>query len=195
MHYCIYLFTQNLPTDEEIAEIMAPYSEFAENENPSPDIQWDGYEIGGRYGGKLKLAMDPRHSLADETYKWWFYVDQPRSGRLFRCQPLENLLQMCRDFKSSRTYGFYSFNNVEHTLFNYLGSRDGYIHVDGCKISDLYNLDDVSDGGCGFIDVPFNRQGTRYTRSGEEKPEYEDLLKEAFERNRDHYVTILDLHI
>lgn len=192
MHYCIYLFTKNLPTDEEIEEIMAPYSEYAENESPHPDIQWDGYEIGGRYGGMLMLKAD---SQDNDKYRWYYYIDEPRAGRLFRHQPLENLLRMCRDFKSSREYGFYGFNHIEYTLFNYCGLRRGYLHVDGCKISDLYNLDEVSDCGCGFIDVPFNRQETRYTRSREEKPGYEDLLKEAFERNRDHYVTILDLHI
>lgn len=191
MHYCIYLFTKNLPTDEEIERIMAPYSEYAENESPHPDIRWDGYEIGGRYGGMLKLKT----KFEDDKYRWCFYIDEPRAGRLFRCQPLENLLRMRKSFRSSREYGFYGSNHIEDTLFRYFGMRDGYIRVDGCKISDLYNLEYVSCSGCGFIDVPFNRQETRYTRSREEKPDYEILLQEAFERNRDHYLTILDLHI
>ena len=192
MHYSMYLFTKELPNDKEIARIMAPYYEYADNESPNPDIQWDGFEVGGRYGGMLKLKTE----IEDDKYGWRFYIDEPRAGRLFRCRPLENLLQMCRNFKSPMTYGFYGFNNIEDTLFNYFGIRDGYIRVDGCKISDLYNLEDVSCCGCGFIDGPSNLQAARYTHFlKDENPDYEDLLKKAFERNRDHYLTILDLHI
>lgn len=192
MHFCIYLFTKNLPTDEEIEEIMTPYSEYAAKESPDPDIQWDWYEIGGRYGGLLKLKTDSD----DDKYKWHFYINEPKAGRLFRCRPLENLLRMCKSFRSSMEYGFYSSDHIEGTMFDYFGIRDGYIRVDGCKISDLYNLEDVSCGGCGFIDAPFNLQVSKYTHFfKDEKPDYEDLLKAAFERNRDHYLTILDLHI
>lgn len=186
MHICIYLFTKNLPTDEEIEEIMAPYSEYAEKESPYPDIQWDGWVVGGRYGGLLKLKDDSDDE--DSKYKWYYYIDEPRSGRLFRSEMLENLIRMCRELKSSIYYGFYGFNHIENTMFNYCGLRDGYVYVDGCKISDLYNPEEVQEHGYGFIDAPFNQQRTR------KDPEYDNALKEAFERNRDHYLTILDLH-
>ena len=193
MHYSIYLFTKELPNDEEIARIMAPYYEYAENESPNPNIRYDGFVVGGRYGGMLKLKTDLEN---DEKYKWNFYIDEPRSGRLFRNTPIENLINLQRTYKSSFRFGFYSFNDIEDTLFRYLGIKDGYIRCDGCKITDLCNLSDISDKGCGFIDVPYNQQGTRFTQFfNNENPGYEELLLKAFERNHDNYVTILDLHI
>lgn len=79
------------------------------------------------------------------------------------------------------------------------GMRDEYIYVDGCKISDLYNSEELIDHGYGFIDDTFGKQSTRShwdrkTRSFIDNPEYENELKAAFERNKDGYVTILDLH-
>lgn len=79
------------------------------------------------------------------------------------------------------------------------GMRDGYVYVDGCKISDLYNSDDLIDHGYGFVDDTFSKQSARdhwdrKTLSFVDNPEYEIELKAAFERNKDGYVTILDLH-
>ena len=193
MHYCIYLFTKELPTDEQIQKIMEPYSEYNPDQVDS-DIRWDSWTVGGRYGGLLKL----RFSQTDEKYKWYYYVGTPRGGRLFRCEFLETLLRIYRDRKAPIP-GFYSYDRIEQDFFAYSGARDGYICVDGCKISDLCNSEELIDHGYGFIDDTFDNQSTRehwdrVKRFFVDNPEYENELKAAFERNKDGYVTILDLH-
>lgn len=202
MHYCIYLFTKDLPNDTQIQKIMHPYSEYAvENEetvDPDPriDIRWDSYAVGGRYGGLLKLKCLPE----EDVYKWHFYVDAPRAGRLFRCQFLENLLGIAKENgQLARSNGFYDFNDIEQRFFDYSGIWDDYVCVDGCKISDLLNSEELIDHGCGFVDDVFGNQSTRDFWNREERsfvdnPEYENELKAAFERNKDNYLTILDLH-
>jgi hypothetical protein len=171
---------------------MEPYSEYNPDQVDS-DISWDSWIVGGRYGGLLKL----RCSGADEKYKWNYYIDTPRGGRLFRCEFLEILLRTFRDRKAPIT-GFYSFNGIEDDFFIHSGMRDGYIYVDGCKISDLYNYEDVIDRVYGFSDDMFGKQSTRDHWDREihfvDNQEYENELKAAFERNKYGYLTILDLH-
>lgn len=59
MHYCVHLLTKELPTENQIAEILQPYNseKFWENitdDTPEEEIDylpftWDWYQIGGRY--------------------------------------------------------------------------------------------------------------------------------------------------
>jgi len=193
MHCCVYLFTKELPNDEQIQKIMEPYSEYNPDQVCS-DISWDSWIVGGRYGGLLKL----RCSEEDEKYEWNYYINTPRGGRLFRCDFLETLLRIYRD-RPIPISGFYSFNSIEDNFLIHSGMRDGYIYIDGCKISDLYNSEELIDHGYGFIDDAFGMQSTREhwdreTLSFTGNPEYESELKTAFDRNKDGYITILDLH-
>lgn len=200
MHYCIYLFTKDLPTDEQINTIMAPYSDenhdkYSPKQPMQPDIQWDYWVVGGRYSGLLKLGCRDD----DDVYKWRFYIEEPRAGRLFRCQFLEELIEARRNNHGILSYGFYSPSSIEKDFLSYSGIRDGYIRVDGCKISDLANLEERLDGGYGFIDDEFQKVSTRDwwntdIRNFEENSEYEKELKDAFERNKDNYLTIIDIH-
>lgn len=203
MHYCVYLFTKELPNDEQIQKIMYPYSEYAvENEkavdpDSKVDISWDSWDVGGRYGGLLKLKCLDKE---DDVYRWNFYVDTPRAGRLFRCRFLENLLNVAKENgRLMLLNGFCGFNDIEGHFFDYSGIRDGYVYVDGCKISDLLPSKEVMGGGYGFVDDVFGKQSTRSFWDREmllltDNPEYENELKDAFDRNKDGYLTILDLH-
>ena len=203
MHCCVYLFTKELPNDEQIQKIMYPYCEYAvedeEAVNPDSkvDIRWDSLDVGGRYCGLLKLKCLDKE---DDVYRWNFYIDTPRAGRLFRCRFIENLLGVVKENKTLMiTNGFYSFNNVEDRFFNYSGIRDGYVCVDGCKISDLFNGEELMDHGYGFVDDVFSIQSTRSFWNREalsfvDNPEYENELRAAFDRNKGSYLTILDLH-
>ena len=205
MHYCIYLFTKELPNDEQIQNIMYPYYEYAvEDEDeeavdpdPKVDIRWDSWDVGGRYGGLLKLKCNKK----DDRYKWQFYIDAPRAGRLFRCRFLEKLLNIKKEHgRLMCLHGFYSFNTIEDNFFNYSGIWEDYVRVDGCKISDLLDSEELIDHGYGFVDDVFSKQSTRDFWNRKEcsfidNPEYENELKTAFDRNKDNYLTILDLHI
>lgn len=202
MHYCTYLFTKELPNDEQIQKIMHPYYEYevedeeAVDPDSKVDIHWDSFAVGGRYCGLLKLKCFDKE---DDVYRWKFYVPTPRAGRLFRCRFIEDLLCIARADRRSMPIGFYSFSSVEDSFFNYSGIRDGYVCVDGCKISDLFNSKEIMDGGYGFVDDVFDKQSTRRFWNQEEcsfadNLEYENELKAAFDRNKDNYLTILDLH-
>lgn len=203
MHCCVYIFTKELPNDKHIQKIIHPYYEYAveDEETIDPDskvdIKWDSWDVGGRYSGLLKLKCLNKE---DNVYRWNFYIDTPRAGRLFRCRFLENLLDIAKEDKRLMfSNGFYSFYNIEDSFFNYSGIRDGYVRVDGCKISDLLNVEELKDTGYSFIDDVFGKQSTRSSWNREERsfidnPEYENELKDAFDRNKDGYLTILDLH-
>lgn len=195
MHYCVYLFTKDLPNDDEINRIMYPYDEYnpdcekyKSDKNFTPDIWFDYLAIGGRYSGELKLKC----SENSEVYEWYRLPSKPRAGRLFRCKLLEATLSRSKENSD------FLWNSIEANFFKYSGLRDGYVHVDGCKISDLYNLEEVINSG-GFVDDVFEKQSARelWDRSIGfliDNREYENEMKAAFERNKDNYLTILDLH-
>ncbi len=50
MHSKLLVFTPDLPTMEQLADILAPYEEYKTDNNP---LQWDYWEIGGRYAGEI----------------------------------------------------------------------------------------------------------------------------------------------
>lgn len=97
MHYCVHLLTKELPTENQIAEILQPYNgvEFWENipeDMPYEEVEhlpftWDWYQIGGRYQAQLKLKVDEN----DNTYNWMWCEHNPRNGRLFWCSLLSTL--------------------------------------------------------------------------------------------------------
>ena len=58
MHYPVYLFTDEFPTDEVISKAIAPFNEDSEETNPNPIISFDYWVLGGRYNGAIKLRCD-----------------------------------------------------------------------------------------------------------------------------------------
>ena len=190
MHYPIYIFTKEFPTDEVIEKVLAPYKDNADPDlytypGVRPDIQWDWFSIGGRYGGFLKIRCDEDD---DEFYRWMSLIEERRAVRLFRSNFLENYLTA-----SGRRFTGYD----EVYTFLYCGYRDGYIFADGAKISDLYNYDKLTNMGYGFIDPVNNEDSSReYFINGKfvENERYDEQLAAAMERNKDGYLTVVDIH-
>ena len=74
MHYCIAVITDQFPTDETLGQKLAPYdenafySQFEDGEEIEEEINkaqrplfmWDYWQVGGRYGGQLKLKIDKK---------------------------------------------------------------------------------------------------------------------------------------
>lgn len=143
MHFCITVLTNEFPTNEVLEKKLNPYYEEdywnreEEDRGERPDFLWDYWLIGGRYGGLLKLKYDQN----DETYRWSFYQKESRAGRLFR----SDFLEQCIKSKLG------SFHFYEEDYFGYMGRRDGYIYVDGCKASDAINFNEIVDQTYGFI--------------------------------------------
>lgn len=187
MHYCTLLFTKELPSEEEVSQILAPYSEedFYDNDDgliPYPIIVWDWYQTGGRYSASLKLDT----TQDGDTYRWEYFEHNPRNNRLFVSTLLSTLQRWCPDDEKWRFH--------EENYFDGLGYRDGYIRVDGAKISDLVNAGDVD---CyQFIDS----NGIAHARSSwdrekfVENAHFEEELEQCWKNNADGFVTVLDLH-
>ena len=192
MHFCIAIITKEFPTDDVLHTKLAPYYEedyynsedYAEK--PRPVLLWDFWILGGRYGAKLKLNAKPKSDDEDDEYRWGFYDDQ-RSGRVFRSEFLERC--------SKNIPGFFH----EEAYYKYCGFREGYLLVDGCRIKDALNFDEIATDNFGFI----GKDDEVYVRSywdGEkwiEVPdeEYETKVKSSLKDvDGDCYITFVDIH-
>ena len=184
MHYCLMLFTQDFPKKDDIENIMSKYndnvvySDDEEKEIEYPQIMYDWYQIGGRYNGSVKLRVDKDN----EVYRWKFYEMNPRNGRLFWSRLLS-------DMQENKTR-FYN----EEDYFRSMGYNEGFLYVDGAKISDVINLEQIE---C-YAFIGFD--GEAYARSwwnGNDfipNNDFDERLKAEKEKSKDGYVTIIDYH-
>lgn len=179
MHYCIHLITRELPTEEEISKIMEPYNDDMVEDYHDVPFSWDNWVIGGRYGGRIKLRIDEE----DEEYRWRFYSQKPREGRLF----YSSILKQIR-------HSFPILRNPEENWYQYLGYQDNCLYVDGAKIKDILNLEDLRCYVC--IDVNQNViveetwDGKDFITNQSFDAEYKRILEES----KDYFLTILDIH-
>lgn len=188
MHYCVLLITKEFPTERDIDDIMQPYcednikydEETDELITPYPVFTWDYYQIGGRYAGALKLKIDENN----KDYEWNYYAKENRNKRLFYSQLLSNLQE------TSKSKLLYS----EEKYFAYMGWRDDFLYVDGARIDDLLNFNDVN---C-FICIDSNGKAiARQSWDGHNfitDEKFDDKLAEIKKNSKGMYATILDIH-
>lgn len=187
MHYCVLLITEKLPSEREISRIMQPYcydnvkydEETDELITPYPVFTWDWYQIGGRYAGELKLKVDDN----DKEYEWNYYVRECRNKRLF----YSSLLSKMQELSKGQLYS-------EEKYFSYMGWRDYFLYVDGARVDDLLNFDDVNCFIC--IDSDGNAIARQswdgHTFVKDEK--FDDKLAEIKKNSKGMFATILDIH-
>lgn len=186
MHYCVLLITKELPSESKIEKILQPYNyedikydeETGELIKPYPIFTYDWFCIGGRYTGSLKLKIDKNN----EYYNWNFISNGGRNKRLFYSKLLSEL---------QKTKGAIFF---EENYYSSMGSRDGFLYVDGAKIDDLLNFDDVN---C-FICIDSNENViVRETWDGHnliEDKQFDEKLAKIKENSKGMFATILDIH-
>lgn len=117
MHYCALLITKELPTKNEISEIMKPYyegnakydEETDERIGEYPVFEWDWYQIGGRYNGSLKLKIDEE----DTYYNWKYLAKEDRNGRQFH----SFLLSKLKEYRKNQ------FVYLEEKFYSSMGRR------------------------------------------------------------------------
>jgi hypothetical protein len=189
MHYCIHVFTVGCPSEKQLNNIMAPYNENEyysdETDTVEPPIfMWDWWQMGGRYGGNLKLKVDPEDE--NSRYEWRFVPREKRNGRVF----WSSLLNKIKDVHDSSAW-------TECELFAHLGFNDGYIRVDGAYVCDILNRDDL---GCwGFIDdcgTAFVREywnGEHFEENEDFDDQYTAMLKKAA-ADPAMFLTVIDIH-
>ncbi len=187
MHYCVLLITKELPSESKIEKILQPYNhedikydeETGELLTPLPIFTYDWFQIGGRYTGSLKLKIDKN----DEYYNWKFISNKGRNKRLFYSKLLSEL---------QKTKGAIFFE--EEDYYSSMGSRDGFLYVDGAKIDDLLNFDNVN---C-FICIDSNENViARETWDGHnfiEDKQFDEKLVKIKENSKSMFATILDIH-
>jgi len=191
MHYCALLITKEFPTEDKIDEIMRPYYydniEYDEKGNltsPYPVFTWDWYQIGGRYNGKLKLKIDEN----DETYNWGFYDRVGRNKRLFYSCLLSRMERFVKDGNIP------SYMYSEEDYFSSMGSRDGYLYVDGARINDLLNFEEQSCYICidanGNVIARESWDGKAFVKD----ERFDEKLEEIKKNSRGMFVTVLDIH-
>ena len=192
MHYCVLLFTNELPSEEKIAEIMHPYyegnAEYDEETekrlNPYPVLEWDWYQIGGRYKGSLKLSVE----RDKEYYNFGYYSREDRNKRLF----YSSLLSDMKEFAEMGNAPSWKYS--EEDYFNSMGYRDGYLYVDGARVDDIINFEDQNCYIC--IDVDGNAIA-RETWNGKEfikDEQFDEKLAEIKKNSKGMFLTVLDIH-
>lgn len=185
MHYCLALFTKDLPTKPDIDNLMKKYNSEDvysddEKEIDYPQFTWDWYQIGGRYSGQIKLRVDKE----DEKYRWKYIARDKRNGRLFWSYLLSKMQEFSKE----------SFLYHEEDYFASMGYRDGFLYVDGAKISDITNIDEI---GCFTF---MNADGEAYSRewwNGNgfvENSDFEEKFKSEIKKCSDMFLTIIDYH-
>ena len=185
MHYCLALFTKELPSKSQIDNLMKKYNSediYSDDDKKIdyPQFTWDWYQIGGRYSGQIKLRVDENN----EEYRWRYCVRNRRNGRLFWSYLLNNMEEFSKK----------SFMYSEEDYFASMGYRDGFLYVDGAKISDIMNIDKI---GCFTF---MNADGEAYSRewwNGSdfvENNDFEERLKAEIEKSKDMFLTIIDYH-
>lgn len=186
MHYCLMILTNEFPNDDVISKILEPYNcekIFDEESAKEHVFAWDYWKVGGRYKGKLKLKFDPNDDSSE--YRWMFLAKEPRAGRLFRSLALENVNKLM----TKAVWG-------EDDFYFSMGARDGYIYVDGGKISDMLNFQDECLECYCAIDTEGNVYGRKHWNGSDfiKDDAFEDKIKAVCENMTDGFVTFVDIH-
>lgn len=188
MHYCCMVFTKEFPSQAVLEKVLKPFNSEEVYGQPEenivyPAFTWDWWQVGGRYEGKLKLKVEE----SDEKYRWNYYENNPRNGRLFRSALLD---EMKKGAKAAAPYLLFH----EEDWFGTMGLRDGFIRVDGALCSDIINLYEES---C-YCAVECN--GEAFSRASwdghnwNQNDDFDNQLKKIKDECSDCYVCIVDLH-
>jgi hypothetical protein len=172
MHYKGYVITKRIPTNEEIAKILEKY-----RETDGPCIygfEWDWYEIGGRYGGKLKINFNPEENEDN------LYCFKDRNNKYFISQIINEIKETTSRFYEELDY------------LKYMGLRDNTLYVDGAYFNDIIDFDITQ---C-YLVIDGNEK--LYVR--EIWDEHNWVKQENFEDEikkidlKDKFITIIDFH-
>lgn len=188
MHFSCLIITKDFPTDSVLDKVLLPFNGNVVYSQPEeirdyPPFMWDWWQVGGRWNGLFKLVVKED----DEKYRWDVYERDSRVGRLFR----SFLLEKMREFAVKAKQDFFF---CEEDFFPSMGSRDGFIYVDGASISDILNFEDVGCYCC--IDADGNAFSLSSWNGEEWKDDdnFENKLETVIEKSKEYYACIVDLH-
>jgi hypothetical protein len=77
-----------------------------------------------------------------------------------------------------------------------MGSRDGFLYVDGGRVADMINIDSQADQCFCIVDT----DGKGYSRESWNGKDFiknegfDELARKIIEENKDCYIVVVDLH-
>lgn len=171
MHYKGHLVTKKLPTDDEISKILEKYREDLDKEQ---EFAWDWFQIGGRYGGKIKINFNPD----DNEDNWCCFRD--RNNKYFISQAINELKEKIKPY----------YDELE--WLKYMGLREKVLYVDGAFYKDMINFD-LSDCFV-VIDDEENLYVRQQWKNHEwiENKQFDDKVSKI--DLKDKFITIIDFH-
>lgn len=171
MHCRGHIITKKLPTRELLNEILKPYH--CEEENNESGFDWDWWQIGGRYGGGIKIHFDP-----NENEDNWFCLHD-RNNKYFISAALDELKENIK---------FYD----ELDWLQYMGLKENTLYVDGGYSKDFIDFDISS---CYVVIDEEGKIYTRETWNGEAWKQHLDFDNKVKEIDlTDKFITVIDFH-
>ena len=172
MHGAMLLFTNELPTDDDITKIMEPYAEWACDTSV---FCWDSWKIGGRYSGEIQSKVSTIRKDGDNLYL---------SIKRCNCKEIRSLLF---DTLEKLTSLAKALPFPEHYVYGYLLEPDGSIRCDGAYIRNITNRDKIRCYICMDKDAAYCRDTTE---------NFDAVVSRFFDQylENDGFVTKLDIH-
>lgn len=170
MHFKGHIITNKIPTDDEILKKVKKYRESARG---NKKFEWDWYEIGGRYGGRIKINFDPEQNEDN----WYLFHD--RNYKYF----ISNILKETKD-------------KVEHyeelDYLQYMGLNNKILFVDGGYFNDMIEFD-ITD--CYLVIDDNNELYVREFWNGNDWVENKEFDNEVANIDlNDKFITVIDFH-
>lgn len=171
MHYKGHIITKKIPKKDEISKILEKYRE---DLGKDQEFAWDWYEIGGRYGGKLKINFNPDDNEDD----WYSFRD--RNNKYFISQALNELKEQIKPYYD------------ELDWLKYMGLRENILYVDGAYYKDMIDFD-LTD--CFMVIDEEENLYVRQQWKNQEWIEDKEFDKKVNKINlKDKFITIIDFH-
>ncbi len=169
MHYKGHLITNELPTNDTIQKILGKYSE----SEPSLKIfEYDWYDVGGRFAGKIKIKFNPEKN--EDNY----FLFRHRNNKYFISDLINSL------DNNSLKYD-------ELDFLKYMGLNDNILYVDGGYYKDMINfkLDDC------YVVITENEAIPREVWTGDDWIANNNFDKKISKLSLDDkFITIIDFH-
>lgn len=169
MHYKGHLVTKKIPTENEISEILEKYREDLDK---IQEFAWDWYQIGGRYGGEIKIQFDYKNE--DNMFLF-----RKRNHKYFISNILDEIEEKGKPYE-------------ELDYLMYMGMYDNLLYVDGGYYNDMidFEIDDcylvIDDNETLYVREKWNGKDFIKQNDFDEKVKKIDL--------KDKFITIIDFH-
>lgn len=172
MHFKGHIITKKIPTQKKLERILSKYREDFDRKD-KVDFEWDWWQIGGRYGGKINIRFDPNEN-EDE-----YFLFRTRNHKYFIINILDNI-------KKNITF----YDELDYLL--YMGLNDKILHVDGGYFKDMIDFDIT---GCFLVIDDEENLYVREYWSGENWISDNDFDKKVKAINLEgKFITTIDFH-